>query len=71
MTRFVRAIEHLEEKTIVSLTLEVMMDDSGGLWLVDAYNLHYQDRMTNRYITPSRSKTMKVCEGMHYCHHKF
>ena len=48
------------------------MDDSGGLWLVDAYNLHYQDRMTShRYISQGTKSAMKVCEGMHYCNHKF
>lgn len=39
MCKFIGAIEKVRKTTIFSLSIDVLLDDCGNIWLVDAFNL--------------------------------
>ena len=42
MEHFVKVVENIQELDIKTFTIEVLKDDAGYLWLVDAYDMHYE-----------------------------
>ena len=47
MCRFIQMVEHLMQTLIYCVSIEVMVDDLGNMWLIDALNYSYEDKPNN------------------------
>ena len=67
MCKFIQAIEKVRKKTIFSLSIEVMLDDSGNIWLIDAYNLNQDETSIPQTKKLKYTVFKEICDGQKYC----